>query len=462
MPTLDTSERHPICLVLNFAQSDAEEGTLDDKPVVWKDLMAEGVIARTPGLKQKIPFKVISTGRSSSRDGNIVVSMSDLVESFDAGAFPSGVTIPDGHPKPDRVLPDGKVIKGDSALNNNGYVRGLRVVKKRVKKPNGSTGPEVHVLQAGLGFTEPDVAAKVKRGTVPNVSAGVFFDFVRKADDRYFRAALNHVALTKQPWMSDLEPFERAYFSADDGADDDQYEFQQVLLDEDNPDDKDAKVIWNENTASGFIRESLTRALNPAPSPEEQALGVPERPRAFYYVSDVTHNEPNLAQVEESYKGKIERWVVPYGQNDDGTVTPSPQTHWQKGQMAMIAASDVDETVASFEHNTLDHVRDRLTVALDDMFGDKHPLVIGQVSTDGRALIRNTDTGSEHIAHFREVGQHAYFVDTADWNPVKLPVAKSDTPAATTVNVVRLDTSTPEGRVAAARQRRAQLLATSN
>ena len=116
------------------------------------------------------------------------------------------------------------------ALNNTGYVRGLRVVKKSVKKPDGTTGPEIHVLQAGLGFTEPDVAAKVKRGSVPNISAGVFFDFVRKHDDRYFRAALNHAALTKQPWMQDLEPFERAYFSADDN----EYEFQQVILADDN------------------------------------------------------------------------------------------------------------------------------------------------------------------------------------------------------------------------------------
>jgi hypothetical protein len=174
----------------------------------------------------------------------------------------------------------------------------------------------------------------------------------------------------------------------------------------------------------------------------------------------VTHNEPNLAQVEESYKGKVERWVVPYTQNDDGTVTPSSETHWTKGQMAMIAASDEAETVAEFERNTFEHVRDRLTVALDDMFGDKHPLVIGTVSTDGRALIRNTDTGAEHIAHFREVGKHAYFTDTADWNPVKLPQSSksSDKPAVVTSNVVTLDVSTPEGRVAAARQRRAALV----
>ncbi len=459
--TLDTSERHPICLILNFAHGEAEDGTLDDKPVLWKDLMAEGMVARTPGLKEKVPFRVVPTGRSSSRDGNITVSMSDLQEAFEAKAF-QDVTIPDGHPKPDRVLPDGRVIKGDSALNNTGYVRGLRVVKKKLRG-GAQDGKEIHVLQAALGFTEPDVAAKVKRGSVPNVSAGVYFDFVRKHDDRYFRAALNHAALTKQPWMQDLEPFERAYFSADDT----EYEFTPLMLDDKPDDEKDAKVIWKEETASGFIREALSKALNPEPSPADAAMGVPERPRAFYYVSDVTHNEPNLAQVEESYRNKVTRWVVPYSQDDNGDVTPSPQTHWQEGTMAMIAASDEDETVASFEQKTLDAVRDRLTVALDDMFGDKHSLVIGTVSTDGRALVRNTSTGAEHLARYREVGQHAYFADTAGWTPVKLPQSSNPTKDATMFdvsrdNVVALDTSTPEGRVAAARQRRAQMLSTSH
>src|SRR3954470_22533326 len=459
--TLDPSERHPICLILNFAHGEAEDGTLDDKPVLWKDLMAEGMVARTPGLKQKVPFQVIPTGRSSSRDGNITVSMSDLQESFDAKAF-QDVTIPDGHPKPDRVLPDGRVIKGDSALNNTGYVRGLRVVKKKVKG-GAKDGKEIHVLQAALGFTEPDVAAKVKRGTVPNVSAGVYFDFVRKHDDRYFRAALNHAALTKQPWMQDLEPFERAYFSADDT----EYEFTPLMLDDKPDDTKDAKVIWKDEAASGYVRDALSKALNPEPSPEEMAVGVPERPRAFYYVQDVTHTDPNLAQVEESYRGKTTRWVVPYSQDDNGTVSPSPQTHWQEGTMAMIAASDDEGTVESFEQNTLDRVRDRLTVALDDMFGDKHTLAIGTVSTDGRALVRNSSTGAEHLARYREVASHVYLADTASWTTVKLPVSSKATKDATMFdvsrdNVVALDTSTPEGRVAAARQGRAKLLATSH
>lgn len=450
--TLDTSERHPICLWLHFADTPVEEGKLDDKPVLWKDLMAEGVVARTPGMKEKVPFKVVPAGRSSSLNGSITVSMSDLVEAFDAKAF-QDVTIPDGHPKPDKILPDGTVVKGDSALNNKGYVRGLRVVKKKVKG-GPQDGKEIHVLQAGLGFTEPDVAAKVKRGSVPNVSAGVWFDHVRKADDRYFRAALNHVALTKGPWMQNLEPFERVYFA--DG--DDQYEVQELLLaEEDNKDGNDAKVIWNEGSASGFVREAISQALNPRPSPEEAALGVPERPRAFYYVNDVTHNEPNLARVEESFRGRTTNFVVPYSVDDDGAVSVSPQSHWQEGKQAMIAASD-DDGYEGFQARTVEALRERLTLALADLFGDDNKLVIGQIATDGRALIRNTSTGAEHLARFREVNDHAYFADTADWTTVKLPSSKSEkAPASKPPVKVEFDLNTPEGRVAAARQRRAGL-----
>ena len=452
--TLDTSERHPICLILNFASTDVEEGKLGDDTVLWKDLMAEGMVARTPGMKEKVPFKVIHTGRSSSRNGSITVSMSDLCEAFDAKAF-QDVTIPDGHPKPDKVLPDGRVIKGDSALNNTGYVRGLRVVQKTVKG-GPQDGKEIHVLQAGLGFTEPEVAAKVRRGSVPNVSAGVYFDFVRKADDRYFRAALNHAALTKQPWMQDLEPFERVYFA--DGED--EYVVQELLLDEDKQDGNDAKVIWNDAVAANSIRQQISGFLNPQPSPEEQAIGVPERPRAFYYVEDVTHDEPNLARVEESYRGKTTNFVVPYSVDDDGKVTVSPQAHWQEGKQAMIAASDPDDNLERFQERSVEATRERLVVALDDLFGEGHKLVVGQMSMDGRALIRNSTTGAEHLARFREVGAHAYFTDTADWTTVKLPSSNRPdvTPAAPPPTTeVTFDLNTPEGRVAAARQRRAKL-----
>lgn len=459
--TVELSDRQPLCLIINFSSSEFEDGKVDDKPVIWKDLLAEGTIARTPGMKGKVPFTVIRSGKSSSRNGNIVVSMSDLMEAFDAKAF-QDVTIPDGHPKPDRVLPDGKVIKGDSALNNTGYVRALRTVKKTIKG-GPQDGKEVHVLQAGLGFTEPDVAGRVRRGSVPNVSAGVYFDYVRKADDRYFRAALNHAALTKGPWMQNLESFDRAYFSDGEGDEAQEYNLQEIVLEDEKSSDNDAKVIWNDSFAANSVRNQISAFLNPPET--DSALGVPERPKAYYYVEDVTHNEPNLARVEESYRGKTANFVVPYTVDDEGKVTVSPQSHWQEGRQAMIAASD-DDNLEHFQSRTIEAQRERLKLALDAMFGDDHKLLIGQMSTDGRALILNSATGAEHLARFREVNGHAYFADTADWSPVKLPISKSSKNTTETgkghVDEVTFDTTTAEGRMAAARHRRAAMLAAPN
>src|SRR4051812_17730650 len=85
---------------LNFdSPADVTEQRLgDNPPVFWKDILPEGKFPLMPGVGgRKIPFEVVPTGKSSLADRRI--SMADLIESYDEKAFPSGVTIPDGHPK---------------------------------------------------------------------------------------------------------------------------------------------------------------------------------------------------------------------------------------------------------------------------------------------------------------------------------------------------------------------------
>ena len=196
--TVEEAQRHVLELIFSSTDEGIED-KIGDKPIIWKDIMREGEFPVTPGRKRKVPFKIVPTGKSSATNDLVTISMAEVMESFDDKAFET-VTIPLRHPKPGDT---------DDVLNNSGYVEGLRIVKKNDK----------HYLQGGLGFTEPDVAGKVRRGTIPNVSSGVFFNFTRKADDKTFGAALNHVCLTKQPWIDDLEPFARVYAS-DDAIDD--------------------------------------------------------------------------------------------------------------------------------------------------------------------------------------------------------------------------------------------------
>lgn len=434
---------------LNF--SSTSEATIDkigDREVVWKDILPEGKFPMLPGMgKKKVPFEVVPTGESSLKDRRI--SMSDLIESYDQQAFPSGVTIPDGHPKMDAA---GNIV--DSALNNTGYVSQLRVVKKDDK----------HVLQAALGFTEPDAAGKVKRGTVPNVSAGVLFNWLRKDNQKRFRCALNHVALTKIPWMN-LEPFQKV-FASDDILKD--QEFEIVLASfaddgaEDNSGDNGTEIVWNEQDGSNWIREALTRALTPdRPSIEE---GMPYTPRPDYYVEDVA-DAKNIALVTEWYKGDRTKWVIPFTRSGD-EVTPAPATRWVEGKEALVAASDhtSDDEGVEFSDLTPESIIDKLGVKLSDMLeGEK--FAVEKVSFDNRCHIRNKETGQGFEADFRILADGGVMLDDpSDWgrtDKVTPEQADGTQPSSAPVNKVTplFDESTIEGRVAAARQRRRQKIA---
>jgi hypothetical protein len=339
MSAVVQSERtlHPLALELNFSAPAVEEVKKGDKTELWTDILRAGEIATTPGQAKKVPFTVVASGPSSSTKR--VISFEDIIKGYDAKAF-GDVTIPDGHPKPDRIDPrTQKIIKGDSALNNTGYVRGLRVVEKDVNLGD-TILKDCPVLQADMGFTEPEAAARAKRGSIPNVSSGIFFDFVRKADDRYFPCALNHVALTKNPWITGLEGFPKVFFG-DDTLEQDGIEFEVLNFDGDTATDEgDAKVIWSDKLAANYIRRALEQHLNPREDSDDPTK--PYVPRAYYYVEDVTHTDPNVARVEESYKGKTTSFVVPYTVNDDGSVVAAPSTRWIEGKTAMIAASDED------------------------------------------------------------------------------------------------------------------------
>ena len=412
--------------------SSKEEGIEDkvgDKKIIWKDILREGHFPRTPGRKRKIPFQVVPDGKSSVTPDLITISMGEIVKSFDEKAF-EDVTIPLRHPKP-----------GDEVdvLNNTGFVEALRIVKKNDK----------HYLQGGLGFTEPDVAGKVRRGTVPNVSSGIFFDHTRKSDDKTFPIALNHVCLAKVPIISDLEPFRRVYASDDAISDDLNVEI--VDLDDDNGGDNEkAEIVWNEQASTNWIRQEIRTQL----SPEEPAVeGVPQMPRPYYDVLDVSREDTAL--VEEWFKGDRKRWVIPFTVGDN-TVTISPATRWVEVREAMIAASD------DFDQKSVEKLAVKLGEELHDMLGkvgEKYS--IDQITTDGRVSIKNGDDHALFMASYVEAGDRVLLSATSEWAQLQAPQPKpekKDRSAAATVALSLMFDDTPEGRVAAARQQRRQMM----
>lgn len=411
---------------LNFAGADEPtDGTLGDNAVIWKDILPEGKFPLMPGVGQrKIPFEVVPTGESSLADKRI--SMADLVASYDQRAFPSGVTIPDGHPEVDE---HGKLK--DTALNNTGYVQGLRVVKKNDK----------HVLQAALGFTEPDVAARVRRGSIPNVSSGVLFNWLRKSDAKHFPCALNHVALTKIPWIDGLEPFKRVFASDDINAG------TVAQFEEDaSTAAKDAEVVWNDQDGTNWLREAVAGALNP--SPEEFAPGMPQMPKPFYDVRDIAAVK-KLALATEFYQGNQRQFVIPYDIDGD-KVSIAPSSRWIEGQQALIAASD-DVGI------TADEINHQLQGTLDQVEGE---FKVESVGFDNRCAIRNAQTGQGFSAPFSLVGNAVFLHDASLWArtdvvPPTVTPQKQERPDYSGSNVTPMyDKDTPEGRVAAARSRR--------
>ena len=418
--------------VLELIFSSTEEGMEDkvgDKKIIWKDIMREGEFPVTPGRKRKVPFKIVPSGTSSVTSDLITISMSEVMKSFEDKAF-ENVTIPLRHPKP-----------GDEAdvLNNSGYVHSLRMVKKDGK----------HYLQGGLGFTEPDIAGKVRRGTIPNVSSGIFFNFTRKSDDKTFPVALNHVCLTKQPWLGDLEPFQKVYASDDaiDDADDLKIEVVDLQDEGDSGDSNDAKIVWNEQASTNWVRQEIRSQLSPE---QPEVEGVPQMPRPYYEVLDVSREDTAL--VEEWFKGDRKRWVIPFTVGDN-TVTISPATRWVEVREAMIAASD------GFDDKTLDVLAVKLSVELRNMLGQVgQEYKIDRITNDGRVSVRNGSDQSVFLADYVEAGDQVLLSATSDWAQISAPKPKAKQSSAANVALSLMFDDTPEGRVAAARTQRRQMM----
>jgi hypothetical protein len=171
---LDQEQEHAVSFFDNLALAEVRRDGL-----VWKAICKTGELALSPGPGQ------IDVDKPLKLTPEL---FDELVMSVQERAFPY-VTVPTTH--------------NNSLLENTGYVRKLE--KRESEDPGDPPGTEV--LWAGIEFTEPDIAAKTKRGTIPDTSVGVKFNYRNKRTGKLFPAALEHVALTHQPWVDGLIPF---------------------------------------------------------------------------------------------------------------------------------------------------------------------------------------------------------------------------------------------------------------
>jgi hypothetical protein len=154
----------------------------DTDGLIWKTFLREGKWEYSPsGGKVPKPLTIVKSGKSDPKKQ--IISMADIKKNFEAGAV-QHVTVPLSH--------------DDKVHENTGFVKKLRFGKDEKGRST---------LEAAIDFTEPDIKDKIDRGTIPNVSAGIHFNYIDKENGKKFDSVLGHVALTPKPWLKEMAPF---------------------------------------------------------------------------------------------------------------------------------------------------------------------------------------------------------------------------------------------------------------
>jgi hypothetical protein len=169
-------------------------GTEGTDGLVWKIACKTGTLALSPGPGQT----------DLERPLELTPDLfNDMVLSAQEQAFPY-ITVPETH--------------ANGALENTGYVRAYEVLGRdelladqrlpEKHRPLVQADPaETRYLMAGIEFTEPHVKEKALRGSIPDSSIGVKFNYRNKRTGKLYRAAWEHLALTPMPWVDGLVPF---------------------------------------------------------------------------------------------------------------------------------------------------------------------------------------------------------------------------------------------------------------
>jgi hypothetical protein len=151
----------------------------DAEGLIWKALCKTGELALSPGPGQVDVEKPLQLTPDLFKELDLSVKEQ---------AFPY-VTVPTTH--------------ANGLLENSGYVKKTKIVPSTDPKDP----PGTELLMGGIHFTDKDVKGKVEDGSIPDTSIGVKFNYRNKRTGKLYAAALEHVALTHQPWVDGLPAF---------------------------------------------------------------------------------------------------------------------------------------------------------------------------------------------------------------------------------------------------------------
>jgi hypothetical protein len=303
----------PAMAEIGFSAAEAVE----ENGLIWKDILRTGHWTHTPtgnGVVAK-ELRIVKDGDSDPDNG--LLSLGEILSNFEARAVPY-VTIP---------LSDDKSDHKNIARLNTGYVRKLKLEDR-----DGFT-----FLRAGMDFTEPEVKDKVLRGSIPDVSAGVPFNVTRRKDNQVFKAVLDHVCLTRKPFISDLGPFGLAAADADAATmpveDYEEAEAPAETTVESEPENADVSPVLSARETETALQGAISRQLG---------LTVE------YRVEDVRGNEAIVHHATSDL-----RWTVPFSLTGD-SATPvrlSDVREWkliEDEQQEPLAASDENSNAHPF------------------------------------------------------------------------------------------------------------------
>lgn len=286
--------------------------TEESDDLVWKDVLVEGLWALSPDVAGQPIRKPLTVVSGDAGPGEI--SMSQLKMNFDDGAIEQ-VTIPLSHAD----LPD----------QNTGYVKALKLHTE----PDGEER-----LYAGLKFTEPDIKERAKRGSIPNVSVGVLFDYMRKRDGKKYAQALAHVALTPKPWLNGLKPFGETALSQDLEVNSlVAMNFEDATAVADSEDATTGDTLWKQESSADWIRSQVQSALFAV----SDAAQENDEPVAYSEVRDINVDD-QLALIAAGDETYVASYAI------EGTaVAISPRSDWIAAKQEWVKAS---ETRGSFDH----------------------------------------------------------------------------------------------------------------
>lgn len=435
-----------------FFLNDGDQA-VDPDGLLWKEVLREGESAYTPTPRGplKRPFKVVRDGASDLANG--IVSMSELVESHESGAYENVQVILATKAK----QPDGTGGDHDEiTANNTGYVRQLKII-------DGDDGSK---LYAGVEFTEPEVREKCERGTFAGCSAGIVGEVVNKHTGGEFRTAMKHMSITNTPWRGGMEKEWRKALLADDEIDE-AVGYELAESDGDGSGDILAQilgaaagsgseadagdVVWDERDSTEWLRTKVNGELQnlskESPDP---------RQRVFFWVRDVAPKKNTALVVQDSAgDGAGDTFVVPF-EVDGDDVSIAPGARWTKTKQVMVAASD---------ELTDDQLKQRIQNALGHQLHLGDDYVVKEVGKED-ATVENTVSSTTFAVGWDLSAGQVWLDPTEEWRRAEGSPAprepKEEKEGTATAELSDQDADTPEGRLQAARRERGLLDIKSN